>query len=187
MTPLSALLVPILISAVVVFVASSILHMATPWHKNDFLTLANQDSVMGALRQFSIPPGDYFLPKAASMDEMKTPEFTAKMTQGPVVLMTVVPGGPISMGKPLAQWFLFSVVVSLFAAYAAGVGLAPGTPYMTVFRVVFTATFAGYALGVWPFRIWYRRSLGTTIRATIDGVIYAALTAGVFGWRWPQM
>ena len=40
-------------------------------------------------------------------------------------------------------------------------------------------------LALWQISIWYHRSWATTIRSTIDGLIYAALTAGFFGWLWP--
>jgi hypothetical protein len=33
--------------------------------------------------------------------------------------------------------------------------------------------------------IWYHRSWGTTLRYTVDGLVYALLTAGIFGWLWP--
>ncbi len=187
MTGLSALLVPILVSAVLVFVVSSIIHMATPWHKNDYLPVPGQDAVMAALRPFNIPPGDYMLPRSTSMAEMKTPEFMAKMKQGPVVVMTVLPAGEFAMGMQLVLWFVFSIVVSLFAGYVAGIANSPGAAYGVIFRYVFTVAFAGYALALWPFTIWYKRALGTTVRSTIDGAIYAAVTAGTFGWLWPAM
>jgi hypothetical protein len=186
MTELSALLVPILVSAVVSFFVSSIIHMATPWHKDDYRKLPDEDAYRAAVRPLAIPPGDYMVPRAMSMDEMKSPAFTAKTAEGPVAIMTVLPAGPFAMGKQLFLWFLFMIVVSLFAGYVAGMSLAPGATYGQVFRYVFTVAFAGYALALWPFTIWYRRALGTTIRSTIDGALYAALTAGVFGWLWPS-
>jgi len=50
------------------------------------------------------------------MQEMRSPEFKEKMKQGPVALLTVMPNGPISMGRPLAQWFVFLIVVGIFVA-----------------------------------------------------------------------
>ena len=76
MTALTTLWLPILVSAVIVFIASSIIHMLPLWHKNDYPALPNQDAVMDALRPLAIPPGDYMLPRAANMKEMRTPEFT---------------------------------------------------------------------------------------------------------------
>lgn len=185
MTGLSALWLPILASSVIVFVASSIVHMAPLWHRTDYPGPPNQDRVMEALRPLAIPPGDYMVPRAASMAETKTPEFVEKMTKGPVMVLTVLPNGPWTMGKNLAQWFAYVLVVSLFAAYVAGRALPPGAQYLDVFRFAGTAAFLSYTVALWQMSIWYNRSWGMTIKSSLDGLIYALLTAGVFGWLWP--
>ena len=186
MIVLSALWLPILLSAVIVFVVSSIIHMATPWHESDYPKVPNEDKVMDALRPFNIPPGDYMMPRPASVQDMKSSEFLEKRNKGPVMMFTVMPGGSVSMGKNLVQWFLYSVVVGIFAAYIAGRALPAGAHYLQVFRFVSVTAFMGYSVALWQFSIWYRRAWGTTIRSTIDGLIYALLTAGVFGWLWPH-
>jgi hypothetical protein len=186
MTGLSALWLPILLSAVFVFVASSVIHMASPWHKGDYPMLPNQDKVMDALRPFAIPPGDYLIPRPTSREEMRSPAFTEKMKKGPVVLFTVMPNGSMSMGRNLAMWFVYSAVISLFAAYIAGRALPAGTPYLRVFQFAGATAFIGYSAALWQMSIWYRRSWSTTIKATVDGLIYAMLTAGTFGWLWPR-
>ncbi len=186
MTDLAALWLPILLSAVLVFVASSIIHMMLPWHRADYPKVPNQDQVMDALRPLNIPPGDYMVPRADDPKEMRTPEFMAKLERGPVVVMTVLPTGKFTMGKNLFQWFIYSVVVSLFAAYIASRALAPGAEYQEAFRFAGATAFIGYALALWQMSIWYKRSWGTTIRATVDGLIYGLLTGGVFGWLWPS-
>ncbi len=186
MTALSALLLPIVLSAVIVFVASSIIHMALPWHKSDYPKVPNEDRVRAALRPLAIPPGDYMIPRAASMQDMKSPEFMAKMNEGPVMVVTVMPNGPWAMGKNLTQWFVYSVVVGVFAAYVAGAALPPGAPYLRVFQLVGVSAFMGYALALWQLSIWYRRDWMTTIKSNVDGLIHALLTAGTFGWLWPR-
>jgi hypothetical protein len=187
MTPLSALWLPILVSAVLVYVVSTIIHMALQWwHNTDYPKVPNEEKVMEALRPFALPPGDYMMPRPASMQECKTPEFIEKRTKGPVMIFTVLPGGPINMAKPLVLWFIYSLVVGFFAAYVAAHTLAPGTPYPVVFRIAGTTAFAGYALALWQTSIWYGRQWNTTIRYTIDGLIYALLTGGTFGWLWPH-
>lgn len=185
MTGLTALWLPILLSAVLVFIVSAILHMAPLWHKNDYPRVPNEDRVMDALRPLAIPPGDYMVPRAASGAEMKSPEFAEKMRQGPVIIMTVVPSGPWSMGRNLSLWFLYCLVVSIFAAYIASRALPPGAQYMDVFRFAGTTAFIGYALALWQVSIWYRRAWSFTVKETLDGLIYGLLTAGVFGWLWP--
>jgi hypothetical protein len=185
-TSLAALWLPILLSAVIVFVTSSIIHMMTPWHKGDYLRLANEDRVMDALRPFSIPPGDYMVPRPSSMEEMKSPAFAEKIKKGPVVVMTVMPGGSMSMTNQLVMWFFYAVAVGFFAAYVAGRALPAGSPYLQVFRFVGATAFIGYAVALWQMSIWYRRAWLTTIKATVDGLVYALLTAGTFGWLWPR-
>ena len=186
MTALSSLWLPILLAAVLVFVASSIIHMMTPWHKSDFPKLANEDSVLAGLRALTIPPGDYMVPCPGSMDEMKSPEFKAKMAQGPRVVMTVMPDGPFSMGKNLVQWFVYSLVIGVFAAYLVGRTTPPGAPYMHVFQLTAVTAFMGYSLALWPMSIWYHRSWTTTVKSTVDGAVYALLTAGTFAWLWAR-
>ena len=186
MTALTALWLPILVSAVIVFIASSIIHMTPLWHRNDFPRLPNQDAVMDALRPLNLPQGEYFVPRARDMKEMRTPEFQQQLERGPVVRLTVMPNRKMSMARPLTLWFIYIIVVSFFSAYIAGRALAPSAHYLEVFRFVGAAAFIGYALALWQMSIWDGRSWGMTIKSTIDGLIFALLTAGTFGWLWPR-
>jgi hypothetical protein len=186
MTGLSLLWLPILLSSVLVFLASSLIHMVLPWHKSDYPKMPNEDKVMDALRPLAIPPGDYMIPRPASSQDMRSPEFLEKMKKGPVVVMTVLPNGPMGMGKNLLQWFLYSLVVGVLGAYVAGRALPPGSPYLSVFRFVGVTAFIAYTVALWQMSIWYRRAWSSTIKATVDGLIYGLLTAGTFGWLWPH-
>ena len=186
MTGLAALWLPILLSAVLVFVVSSAIHMASPWHKSDYPRVPNEDKLRDALRPLAIPPGDYMMPRPSSTQEMRSPAFVEKFKKGPVMMFTVMPGGTMAMGKNLAMWFLYSVVVGLFAAYVAWSALSPSAGYRDVFRFTGVTAFIGYSLALWQMSIWYRRAWLTTIKATVDGLLYALLTAGVFAWLWPH-
>ncbi|MBZ5532698.1 MAG: hypothetical protein LAO20_14795 [Acidobacteriia bacterium] len=187
MVALSALWIPILLSAVIVFVASSVIHMAFSfWHAGDYPALPNEEKAMDALRPLAIPPGDYMMPRCKTTQEMKTPAFAEKLKKGPVMVLTVLPNGEWAMGQMLVMWFIYSVVVSFFAAYITGHALHAGSHYLEVFRFVGATAFMGYSLALWQMSIWYRRSWTTTIKATIDGLVYACLTAGTFGWLWPK-
>ncbi len=186
MTALTALWLPILLSAVFVFIASSIIHMAPLWHRGDYPRLPNEDAVTSALRPLAIPPGDYLLPRAKGMDEFRTPEFQEKIRQGPVMMMTVMPNRAMSMARNLTLWFIYCLVVNFFAAYIASRALPPGTHYLQVFRFIGATAFLGYVLALWQMSIWYWRAWSMTIKATFDGLIYALLTAGTFGWLWPR-
>ncbi len=177
---------PILLSAVGVFLVSSVIHMFTPWHKSDYPKVPNEDRVMDALRPLAIPPGDYMMPRPSSTQEMRSPAFVEKFKKGPVMVFTVMPGGSMAMGKQLTMWFLYAVVVGLFAAYVAWSALSPAARYRDVFRFTGVTAFIGYSLALWQMSIWYRRAWLTTIKATVDGLIYALLTAGIFAWPWPH-
>ena len=186
MVGLNQLWLAILLSAVFVFIASSIIHMLSPWHKSDYPILPNQDRVMDALRALSIPAGDYMLPRPASRAEMKTPEFAEKMKRGPMVIMTIMPNATMTMGKTFVQWFLYCAVISLFAAYITSRALAPAAVYLQVLRFAGATAFIGYSLALWQLSIWYHRSWSITIKATVDGLIYALITGATFGWLWPR-
>ncbi|HXV14122.1 MAG TPA: hypothetical protein VEC56_07940 [Candidatus Krumholzibacteria bacterium] len=187
MVTVMSLWLPILVSAVVVFIASSIVHMVLKYHANDFAKIPNEDAIMDALRKFNIPQGEYCVPRADSMKAMKEQAFVDKLNKGPVLLMTILPNGPFNMGKSLGLWFGHSVIVSVFAAYIAGRALGPGSDYLDVFRFAGTVAFVGYTLGVWQGWIWYKRKTSTVIKLTIDGLVYGLCTGGVFGAMWPGM
>src|SRR5512141_2468601 len=120
MTGLALLWLPILVSAVLVFVVSSIIHMMSPWHKNDYPKLQNEDAFRSAVGPLNLPPGDYMVPCPTSRGDLKNPDFLEKVKQGPRVIMTVLPNGDLGMGRNLLQWFLYLIVVGIFAAYVAG-------------------------------------------------------------------
>ncbi len=177
MTALSALWLPILVSAVAVFVVSSIIHMTPLWHKTDYPRFANEDRVLDALRPIGLPPGDYMMPRPASSAEMRSAEFKEKMKRGPAVMMTVFPPWTGSMASK----------VSVFAAYIAGSAVPPGAPtFVAICRYVGVTAFAGYTLALWQMSIWYRRAWSMTLKSTFDGVIYALVTCAVFTWMWPH-
>jgi len=186
MTFIADLWLPILLAAVLVFAVSAAIHMGPFWHRSEFPALAEQDRIQDALRPFGIAPGEYMLPKPASMKDCNKPEFVEKLKRGPVAILTVVPNGPMSMGRPLAQWFVYTVIVSALAAYVAHATLAADAPYLEVFRVAGTVAFVAYAVGLWQNSIWFSRPWSNTLKHTLDGLIYGCLTGGAFGWLWPM-
>jgi hypothetical protein len=186
MVGVMSLWLPILLSAVLVFIASSVIHMVLPYHRSDYRKLPSEDDVMDALRKFSIPPGDYLVPCAGSPKAMKDPAFQEKWKKGPVAMMTVMGSDSTAMGKSLALWFVYCVVIGVCAAYISGRALPAGAPYRAVFRFAGATAFYGYALALWQNTIWYKREWTTTLKSTLDGLVYGLLTGGVFGWLWPR-
>ena len=186
MVPITALWLPILLGAVLVFIASSLIHMVLPFHKSDYSRVPKEDEFMAAARKFNLPPGDYLVPCAGSHKDLNDPQFIEKMTKGPILFMTVMPSGKPTMGPQLAFWFLYCVVVGIFAAYIAGRALAPGAHYLAVFRFAGATAFVGYSLALWQNTIWWKRRWTTTLKSNVDGLLYGMLVGGAMGWLWPR-
>ena len=185
MVSLAALWLPIVLSAVIVFVASSIMHMVLPYHKSDYSQLPDEDKVTGALRAANLKRGLYVFPYCTH-ENMKAPETMEKYKQGPVGFITIMPSGPPAMPKFLIQWFVYCLLIGFFVAYLTGHTVAPGTDYLAVFRVAGTAAFMSYGLGNVVNGIWKGQMWGTVFKEVFDGLVYGLLTAGTFGWLWPR-
>lgn len=185
MVPMLSLWLPILLSAVAVFVLSSLIHMVFGYHKNDYAALPREDAVMDALRPFDIPPGEYSMPRPKSMADMKSSEFQEKWRRGPVAFITVMQNKSLGMGPQLLSWFIYCLVMSVFAAYIASRALGPGAACLQVFRFASTTAFIGYGGALWQHTIWYKHSVVTTLKSTFDALLFALVTAGFLGWLWP--
>jgi hypothetical protein len=185
MVSLAALWLPILLAAVIVFIASSIIHMVLPYHKGNYRQLPDEDKVRSAILAASPTPGLYNFPYCTHKD-MKSPETLAKFTEGPVGHMIILPNGPVAMGKFLGLWFAYCVVVGFFVAYLAAHTIQVGASYKHVFRIVGSAAFLSYGIGSLANGIWKSFPWKMVLFETFDGLIYALLTAGTFGWLWPR-
>jgi hypothetical protein len=126
------------------------------------------------------------IPRPTVREEMKSPEFMEKVRTGPNLIVTVLPNGPWSMGRNLGLWFVDLVFISVNAAYLASRALPANPACAEIVRFVGTTSFIGYTAALWQMSIWYRRAWSTTIKATIDGLIYALISGGIFCWLWPQ-
>lgn len=185
MVTLPELWLPILLSAVAVFIASSLIHMVLQYHNSDYRRLPDEEAARRAVGGLGLPPGDYVMPHCANAKEMSSPEFCAKRNEGPVALLTVMKPGAANMGPALAQWFVFLLVVGVFTAYVARLTLPGGADYLLVHRVAGTAAFMAYGLGGVPQSIWMHKDWKATAKNLLDALIYGLLTGGIFGWLWP--
>ena len=185
MVPLTALWLPIVLSSIIVFVASSIMHMLLPYHRGDYRQLPEENKLLAALRGAGLQKGLYIFP-FGTHKEMKSPAMIEKYKQGPVGMLTVFPSGPPAMAKYLGLWFAFTLIVGFFTAYLTGRTIAPGANYLVVFRVAGTAAFLAYGLGNLSNGIWKGQPWGMTLKEVIDGLVFGLLTAGTFGWLWPR-
>ncbi len=185
MVPLSALWLPIVLSAVIVFVASSVMHMLLPYHRSDYKQLPDEDKVTSALRGAGLTRALYIFPFATHQN-MKSPEIAEKYKRGPVGMMTIFPNGAPVMPKFLGLWFAYCLIVGFFVAYLTGHTVMLGAHYLAVFRVAGTAGFLAYGLGHLSDGIWKGQTWSFVMKDVIDGLIYGLLTAGTFGWLWPR-
>jgi hypothetical protein len=182
---LTSLWMPIVLSAIFVFIASSIMHMILPYHRSDYRKLPDEENLLGVLRGAGLTRGLYVFP-FHTHKEMNTPAAAERFKQGPVGMMTVMPSAPPVMPKFLAQWFGFCLLVGVFVAYLAWHTVAAGANYLAVFRVVGTAAFLAYGLGHLSDGIWKGQTWSATIKEVVDGLVFGLLTAGTFGWLWPR-
>lgn len=184
---LNELWLPIIASAFAVFVASSIIWMASPLHKHDYKNPGDAEgTITNMVRQAGLAAGVYYVPWCQGKD-MKDPAVQAKMKAGPWAQLIVMPGAP-NMGKLLLMWMVHLVIVGVFVAYLvqlSGVthAVPPATKaeFLAVFRVSGTAALlahAGYAL---PLSIWHGQPWSQTPGRILDGIIYAAITGAIFG------
>jgi len=177
---------PIVLSAVLVFFASSLIHMVFQWHKSEYLRLPNEDEVRAAIRRQAPPPGKYVLPYCTGGKEMQDPAMVQKFVDGPVGFLLLKANGMQSLGRMLGSWFTFSLVAAFAVAYVASRTMAPGADYLQVFRVVGTITFLTYTGGSVIDGIWMGKPWRSVMIDALDGLIYGCLSGGAFGWLWPR-
>jgi hypothetical protein len=182
---LAALWLPILLSAVFVFTASSIMHMVLPYHKSDYRQLPDEDKLLASLRPAGLQRGLYIFPYCTHKD-MNSPAMQEKYKQGPVGMMTVFPSGPPAMPKFLALWFVYCLIISVFVAYITAHSAAHAARYLIVFRAAGAAAFLAYGVANLSNGIWKGQPWSNVIKEVIDGAVYAALTAATFSWLWPR-
>lgn len=186
MTSLLHLWLPILVSAVAVFIASSVMHMVVKWHNSDYGKLPNEDEVAEAIRRGQAAPGQYVLPHCLDMGDMKTPESQKKYTDGPVGLIVLQQPGLPNMGKALLGWFVFLGVVSFLVAYVVSRTLGAAPQPLHIFRVTGTVAFLTYAGSAAQASIWMGKPWRITFKDLADGLIYGLVTGGVFSLLWPK-
>ena len=170
---------PMLVSAVVVFVASSVLHMVLTYHKADFKKLPGEDALAEAMRKTSPAPGRYMIPHC-DFKEMKDPAVVERFAKGPVAQISVMPSGAPGVGKNLVQWFVFCLLVSFVCAYIARHTLWSESGGMQIMRITGAVAFVGYGMSSIIDSIWHAGPWPNTARALVDGLVYAVLTGLTF-------
>lgn len=186
MIALASLWLPILLSAVAVFFISSLVHMVLGYHRSDYQQLPDERATLTSLREKKLPPALYHFPYANSPKEMGTPEMVAKLTEGPVGILVLMPNRPMTMGKFLGQWMGYCLLVSLVIASVGALVLPRGTDPLLVFRVTGTIALLAYGLANIVDSIWKAYPWRVTGKHIVDGVLYALATGAIFAWLWPS-
>jgi hypothetical protein len=185
MSALPQLWLPILVTAVFIFVASSLIHMVLKWHNSDYRKLANEDEVRAAIRAGTPAPGLYVVPHCADMKDMQNTDMMQKFAEGPVGFVTLRRAGPPRIGASLIQWFVFTVIIATAAACLAlqayGIGAHPHQAGHMV-GIVSLLVYAGACV---PEGIWMARPWRSVFKHGVDGAIYATISALTFMWLWP--
>jgi hypothetical protein len=182
--PFGTLWLPVVLSAVAVFIISAVLHMALKYHKRDYRPLPNEEAVRAAIGG-SLAPGIYFTPYCTDMKQTAEPAMKEKFVKGPVAMITIRPRGEVAMGKHLALWFGFALLVSFVAAYVARHALLPGANGIDVMRLTGTVAFAAYGLGSLIDTIWKGQPWSNTALELLDAAIYSVTTGLLFRLLWP--
>ena len=185
MVTIGALWLPILLSAIAVWVVSAIIWMAMPHHKSDFGKLPDEDAALQALTPQRLAPGQYSIPYTTSPKDFQNPETIRKFEDGPVGFLTVVPSGVPTMGSKIGLSFVFYLLISTVVAYLASRTLDAGEDYLAVFRVTGTVAWLAYGTATVPDAIWFGRPWSAIVKGLVDALVFALLTAGFFGWLWP--
>jgi len=180
-----SLWLPGVVSAVAVFVLSSILHMVLKYHRDDYRQLAGEEAVADALRRSAPAPGVYAIPYVDNPALMKDPAVRKRFADGPIAQIHVGRPALPSMGKYLAQWFLFCLLVSFFTAYVARHKLTVGSPGLEIWRITTTVALMGYAFGYLQDSIWRLVPWASAWRGIFDAALYALTTGLVFRLLWP--
>ncbi len=171
---------PIVVSAVVVFIASAAIWMAFKWHNSDFRKANNEEGVRSALS--GSKPGVLVLPYCADPGELKNPEVQKKFIDGPQAYITVVANGLPVMGGKLMRAFIYNIGVGMLCAYFLVMTRSADSEYLEVFRITCTVAWIAYGVAYIQDSIWFGRPWSITLKNLLDALIYGLLTGGVFGW-----
>lgn len=179
------LLIPILASTVTIFFASFLFWALLAWHNSDWEHVPDEENARKVLKALNLPPGQYFVPNCSTNKERQSEEFINKIKEGPNMMFTVKPDELPNMGKMMGGWILYVFFVCLAAAYISTRTLPAGADYLTVFQIAGGVGAFSFCMALIPQSIWWGRSWKATIKEVVDGLVYALILGGFFGWLWP--
>ena len=185
---LTTLWLPIILSAVGIFIASAVIHMVLQWHQPDYKQFPNEEEVRRVLRAGNTQGGgEYTVPWCASPKDSGTPEMQKKFEEGPIGFLTLwPPGAKVNMGKTLGQWFAFTLVVAAIIGYVAYKAILVPETFGQVARLTGALAFFAYGAGSIPYGIWFGKPWKSVSKDVLDAAIYAVITGVAFGMLWTK-
>ena len=186
MLSILSLWLPVLLSAVGVFIASSLIHMVLQWHAREYRRFPNEAEMRAVVGRAQLAPGQYTMPFCPTGKELPREEMHQQFREGPVATLIVRANGLPNMGVALGQWFALTLVVALLSASLAAMVLGAGTDGHKVFHFFAVLTFMVYATGSAINAIWMGKLWSAVAVDLLDSLLYALITGAVFAWLWPQ-
>lgn len=182
---LPMLWLPIILSAVIVMIGSTVVWMVLKYENADWKPVPGEDHLREAVRKLNLKaPGQYLFPHTMGTADPQTA--MKKWEEGPNGVLLLIAPQKFSMGGRLTLAFIYYLVVSFFTAYVASHALGRGTEYLRVFQVVGPTAFMAYGFGIFSEAIWFGRTWSSAFKTVLSALIYGCLTAGTFGWLWPR-
>lgn len=185
MLDLAHLWLPVLLTGVFVFIASSLIHMVFKWHNSDYGKLANEDEVRMVVRAGKPSPGQYVFPHCIDMKQMQEEATMSKFIEGPIGFLTIRKSGPPTMGPALLMWFVFTVLIAAFAALIVVQGLGLQANPRMAGHMIGLISLLAYCGGSIQSAIWMGKPWGSVAKDMLDGFIYATISALTFMCFWP--
>lgn len=183
--PMLSLWLPVVVAAVVVWIASALIWMLLGYHNGDFRKLPDEERFRELYAGGKIAPGQYVTPYWQDARGRDDKEFMKRFDSGPVGLFVAGRNGPPNMGRNMLLSLIFYLVVSFVVAYVARHTLTFGTDGRTVLRITGTIAIAIYALAGVPDSIWFWRPWSVTAKNVVDGIVYGLITGVIFMLLWP--
>lgn len=181
---IAKLWLPMLLSAVAVWLWALLACTILALHKKDWKPLPNDDAFANALRPLNLLPGVYCFPYFKDFKHFNDPAFQARWNAGPNGIIHVWRASQ-NMGATMLLSFLVYLVASFFIAYAGYAAMGPIVPHSKTFQVIGAMGVLAYSFAGLPNMIWFQANPRAKVTAVIDGIIMGLITGAIFAALWP--
>lgn len=178
-----------IVGAVVVFILSSIWHVATPLGEVGVQNLPHEMVLSLAMKAAIPDAGFYFFPgmdhapgmtKEQQQAEMK--RYSDAYEEGPTGILIYSPGGEaLNYGKLLSVQFLIGLICAFFIAWILAARAAATTFGQRVIIAVFVSAFGGLLVPL-EYWNWYKFPASYTVTYAVGIVVTWGLTGVVMAW-----